>query len=117
MFEKLQHNLLPKKKFYVRILRTICIALLLIAVALGIGMWGYHTFENLSWIDAYVNAAMILSGMGPLLNPTTWVGKFFAGSYALFSGLIFIAIIAVIMAPIIHRAIHKFHIEEEKRKL
>lgn len=116
MFEKRRHKLLPKKRFILRILRTICLALLLISVALGLGMWGYHTFENLPWIDAYVNAAMILSGMGPLLNPTTWVGKFFAGSFALFSGLVFIAIIAVIMAPILHRAIHKFHIEEEKDK-
>jgi hypothetical protein len=69
MFEKRQHKLLPKKKFLGRIIRSVCLALLLIAGALGLGMWGYHKFENLPWIDAYVNAAMILSGMGPLLNP------------------------------------------------
>jgi len=82
------------------------------AAALGIGMVGYHFTENLAWLDAFVNAAMILSGMGPLSPIQTSGGKFFAGCYALFSGLAFITIVGVIFAPVFHRFLHKFHLED-----
>ena len=87
----------------------------LVAAALGIGMAGYHFLENLGWVDAFVNAAMILSGMGPMATLQTAGGKAFAGCYALFSGLAFIAILGIIFAPVFHRFLHKFHQEEAKR--
>jgi hypothetical protein len=86
-----------------------------IAVSLGIGMAGYHVFEKLPWVDAFLNAAMILSGMGPVATLDTNDGKIFAGCYALYSGLALIAILGIIFAPVVHRALHKFHLEDEGR--
>jgi hypothetical protein len=86
-----------------------------IAVSLGIGMAGYHVFEKLPWVDAFLNAAMILSGMGPVATLDTNAGKIFAGCYALYSGLALIAILGIIFAPVVHRALHKFHLEDEGR--
>ena len=82
-------------------------------VALGIGMLGYHGFEGMSWIDSFANAAMILSGMGPFKELTTNSGKLFAGFYALFSGLFFIAVAGIVMAPAVHRFLHRFHLEKK----
>jgi len=86
----------------------------LVAAALGIGMAGYHFLENLGWVDAFVNAAMILSGMGPVSTLQTDTGKIFAGCYALFSGLVFITVTGIVLAPVAHRALHKFHLESGK---
>jgi len=86
-----------------------------IAGSLGLGMTGYHVFEKLPWIDAFLNAAMILSGMGPVATLQTDAGKIFAGCYALYSGLALIAILGIIFAPIVHRFLHKFHLEDEDR--
>jgi hypothetical protein len=80
-------------------------------------MWGYHAYENMSWVDAFANASMILSGMGPLTPLVTTGGKMFAGFYALFSGLFFIIIMGLILAPIIHRFFHKIHLEEQKKSI
>jgi hypothetical protein len=88
---------------------------LVIALALGIGMIGYRAFEPMSWVDAFVNAAMILSGMGPVSSLQTDGGKIFAGCYALFSGLAFLTSLGIIFAPAFHRFLHKFHLEEAKR--
>ena len=76
-------------------------------------MLGYHFFEKMPWVDAFVNAAMILSGMGPMGALATTNGKIFAGCYALFSGLAFILIIGLIFAPILHRLFHRFHLEND----
>lgn len=92
-------------------LRNSAISLLLIAVALYIGMLGYHQFEGMSWIDSFLNASMILSGMGPASNLTTVAGKIFAGCYALFSGLAFIAIVVIMLSPLIHRFFRRIHLE------
>ncbi len=78
-------------------------------------MIGYHVFEKLPWMDAFVNAAMILSGMGPVATLQTDAGKIFAGCYALFSGLALVAILGIIFAPVVHRFLHKFHLEDEGR--
>jgi len=86
------------------------------AGALGLGMLGYHFFERLPWIDAFANASMILSGMGPLATIQTSEGKIFAGCYALFSGLAFITIVGVIFAPVFHRFLHTFHLETDARE-
>ena len=87
------------------------VGMLIIVVALLMGMIGYHTLEHMSWVDAFVNAAMILSGMGPIGPLATTGGKIFAGCYALFSGLAFIVIIALIFTPLIHRFFVKVHLE------
>lgn len=89
---------------------NIVFGLLAIAIAQLIGMWGYHFFENMGWVDAFVNAAMILSGMGPLTPLVTKGGKIFAGFYALFSGLSFILVIGIMFTPIVHRFFHNFHL-------
>ena len=93
------------------LLRNGLISLLLTLLALGIGMWGYHFFERMPWIDAFLNASMILSGMGPATNMVTFGGKAFAGCYALFSGLAFIAIVVIILSPVIHRFFRKLHVD------
>ncbi len=88
-------------------------ALLVIGVALGIGVVGYHWSEGMPWIDALVNAAMILGGMGPVNALRTNGGKVFAACYALFSGLAFIVIMGVMFGPVVHRFLHRFHLESE----
>ena len=88
-------------------------ASVLILVSLLGGMVGYHCLENLPWIDAFANASMILSGMGPVGSIQTNAGKFFAGCYALYSGLALITTIGVVFAPVFHRFLHKFHLETE----
>ena len=95
--------------------RSVVLALLVVALALGVGMVGYRAFEPMSWVDAFVNAAMILSGMGPVSTLQTNGGKIFAGCYALFSGLAFITSLGVVFAPLFHRFLHKFHLEETQR--
>jgi hypothetical protein len=86
----------------------------LVLSTLGIGMAGYHFLEGLSWIDAYVNAAMILGGMGPVDQLHTTAGKLFAGTYALYAGLVFLLGIGVVLAPVLHRAMHRFHLDEKE---
>ena len=90
------------------------LGVMVIIVSLAIGMIGYHTLEKLSWVDAYVNAAMILSGMGPVATLQTDAGKIFAGCYALYSGIALISVVGIIFAPVIHRLLHKFHLEDKK---
>ncbi len=98
-------------KFINRLIRSILLALLFIILSLYLGMWGYRHYEKMSWLDAYVNAAMILSGMGPLAPPQTDAGKLFEGTYALFSGIVFLISMGIILAPILHHFFHKLHIE------
>ena len=87
----------------------------MVALSLLAGMAGYHYFEHLAWLDAFANAAMILSGMGPLAQPQTPSGKMFAGLYALYSGLAVVMIAGIIFAPIVHRFLHQLHLEEDDR--
>jgi len=114
VFEHRKAPLLPRPAFVARFARSAGLGLLVILGSLMIGMIGYHTTENMSWIDAFANAAMILSGMGPLAELHTSSGKFFAGCYALFSGLAIIVIVGVTFAPVVHRFLHKFHLESGK---
>ncbi len=109
-----QHNLIPIRRFLKRLTFNALIGMTIIAASLFLGMLGYRHFENFSWVDAYENAAMILSGMGPVTELKTDSGKIFAGSYALFSGIIFLGVIALILAPVIHRLLHRFHVGETK---
>ena len=105
---------LPKhKKFQKRLLAGGIIAVTLVALALCIGILGYHLLGNLPWVDSYLNASMILSGMGPVDPLPTPAAKIFSGTYALFSGVMFITSIGVFFAPILHRILHKFHLEDK----
>jgi hypothetical protein len=119
MFEPKKQPLAPRHLFYARLARSIAASEVIIALSLGVGMVGYHFLEKLPWLDAFLNASMILSGMGPVAPIQTSAGKLFAGCYALFSGLAFITSIGVVFAPIFHRFLHRFHLEavaEESRK-
>jgi hypothetical protein len=104
---------LSRKEFAKRMARSFGIAVLLILASLLFGVCGYHYLEDLPWIDAYVNASMILGGMGPVDPVKTTAGKIFAGCYALYSGLVVIMVAGVLLAPVVHRMLHKFHAETE----
>lgn len=101
-----------RARLVAHLMRNIIFGIFFIIVALLTGMLGYHYFEHMSWIDAFASAAMILSGMGPFGPLSTSAGKIFAGCYALFSGLAFIAMVALIFAPIVHYFFHKIHLEK-----
>jgi hypothetical protein len=111
MFEHRQAPLLPRREYYYRLARHGLIALGLLAAGLLIGMCGYHLTEGQPWIDAFANAAMILSGMGPLDPIKTAAGRLFAGVYAIFSGVAFLTTVGILLAPVVHRSLHKFHLE------
>lgn len=116
MFEHRSAPLLPRHEFIGRMRRSALLSVGIAAVTLGVGMLGYHFLEKMPWPDAFANASMILAGMGPLGNLNTDGGKIFAGFYALFCGLIFVTILTILLAPIFHRALHKFHLETGKQK-
>ena len=113
MFEHKDKPLLSRSQFALRLVKNAGVGLAIIVVSLLVGMVGYHVFEGQPWIDAFANASMILSGMGPLGELKTSAGKLFAGFYALYSGLAIITITAIIFAPVIHRIMHKFHVPDE----
>jgi len=113
MFEHHTKPLLPRQVFYRRLAHNAGLGAVVITASLGIGMAGYRSFEKMSWVDAFVNAAMILSGMGPLSTLQTEGGKIFAGCYAIFSGIAFITTVGIIFAPVVHRFLHKFHLQDE----
>ena len=113
MYESLKQRPLTRQTFAQRLLAHVGIALLLTAVSLAIGMVGYHTLEHLSWIDAFLNAAMLLGGMGPVDPLHSFAGKLFAGLYALYAGLMFIITTGLLIAPLLHRLMHRFHWSEK----
>lgn len=115
-YESRTEPLLSQAAFARRLIVNLAVALLLIAASLLAGMAGYHYFESMSWIDAFVNASMILSGMGPVGTLQTWGGKCFAGWYALYSGLALILVSGLILAPILHRLMHRFHLDTEEEE-
>lgn len=111
MYEHRSHPLLSRAKFARRVVRHLLLGVLLIGVALGMGVAGYHSIGGLSWIDSLLNASMILGGMGPVDPLHSTAAKLFASFYALFSGLAFVGIASLILAPFAHRLLHRFHIE------
>lgn len=113
MFENKSDELAPKSIFITRVVISFLISLLVIAVSLGVGTWGYHDYGELAWIDALLNAAMILTGMGPVDPMKSVGGKLFATFYCLFSGIVFLTLMAIILAPIYHRFLHTFHLADE----
>ena len=108
-FERKHEPLLSPAAFAGRMLRSAAVALGLTGGSLALGMAGFRYVVGVGWADAFLNASMLLSGMGPVTTPTTLPGKLFAGSYALFSGVMFVAVAGVIVAPLAHRLLHWFH--------
>ncbi len=115
-FEGRFQPLLSRGEFTRRLAAHGGAALLVVLFALAIGMLGYHATERMSWIDSFVNASMILSGMGPVGELRTNAGKAFAGCYALFSGFVFLFAVSLMLAPVAHRVLHRFHLEESEEE-
>jgi len=113
MFEHRHEKLLPFSLFLRRFAICLGIAGGMAALGVSVGVLGYHYFASFRWIDSLLNACMILTGMGPVGQLPTDTAKVFASLYALFSGLIFISVMAVMISPVMHRILHKFHIAEE----
>jgi hypothetical protein len=109
VYESKKQPVLARAKFVRRLVVHAAVAAGLLAGSLGFGMVGYKRFERLSWIDAFLNSAMLLGGMGPVNPPQTWAGKLFAGVYALYAGLVFIVTAALLLGPVLHRVLHHFH--------
>ena len=109
MFENKNDPVAPKNVFITRVFLSFLSSLLVVAVSLGIGTCGYYFFGELAWIDALLNASMILAGMGPVDPMNSVGGKLFATFYCLFSGIVFLTLMAIILAPIYHRFLHNFH--------
>jgi len=113
MYERKTKPLVSNRQFVSRIVRHLLITLNVILGALFFGMWGYHSFESQTWLDAFLNASMILGGMGPVSELKTAGGKLFAGFYALLSGFLFLTVFSFLIAPFVHRALHRFHLDDE----
>src|SRR5213080_4932196 len=112
MYERRKQRLLSRAEFSKRVGRHGLVALGVLAFGLGIGVVGYHFLGHLKWIDSLLNASMILGGMGPVDPLPSNAAKIFASFYALFSGLAFIGIVSVLLAPFVHRMLHRFHAED-----
>ncbi|MFA6147958.1 MAG: hypothetical protein WC899_07105 [bacterium] len=111
MYEHHHEPLISREVYLRRIARSGGMAFVAVLAALFLGVSGYHWIEGLPWVDSILNAAMILGGMGPVAELHTTAGKLFAAAYALFSGLMFIVVAGLLFAPVIHRFLHKFHLE------
>ncbi len=116
MFESRTDPLASHLVFVRRVIKFATIAFIVIGLALGIGIFGYHYIAKFSWIDSLLNASMILGGMGPMGDLPSNAAKIFASFYALFSGLVFISVMGIVLAPAAHRALHLFHLDEEDQK-
>lgn len=114
MYEHHKQPLAKPSIFAKRLALNGIIGLALLIFSLGLGMFGYHFLENLSWIDALLNASMILGGMGPVAPLQTVAGKIFASFYALYSGVVLLASVGILATPIFHRFMHRFHLAEDK---
>ena len=114
MYESRHQRLAPLPVFRRRLVGAGSVGLGLVVASLAIGMAGYMGTEHLKLIDAFLNASMILSGMGPVHNPETTAGKLFAGCYAIYCGFAVLGIAAIVFAPVVHRVFHRFHIEAEE---
>lgn len=109
MYERSGTKPISACAFALRVARHFLFSLGLLAASLVAGMAGYSSFEGLAWRDAFLNTAMLLGGMGPVNPPLTDGGKVFAGIFALYAGLLFIFVLALMLAPVVHRIMHRFH--------
>lgn len=109
-FEHFSEPVLPRRQFLLRLGRHGGVAMLFLAFSMFLGIVGYHVVARLAWIDAFLNASMILTGMGPVSPMADAASKLFAGLYALYSGIAFLTAMGVLFAPILHRVLHRFHL-------
>lgn len=112
MYEHRKQPLASRKTFLLRLTRNLLVSFVIIIVCLSIGILGYHYTDKIPWIDSLHNASMILSGMGPVVNITSDIGKYFSSFYALFSGIVFVSNISLLLAPLAHRLFHRMNLEE-----
>lgn len=112
MYEARNEKPLLRKFFARRMILHASTAFGIIAFSIALGMWGYHQFEHLGLLDSFLNTAMLLGGMGPVNSPVTPGGKLFAGFFALYAGLVFIVTAALLLTPLLHRLMHRFHWED-----
>jgi hypothetical protein len=112
MYERRGEEMVTSWQFVARVGRSFVATLVIVAISLGVGTAGYSYFGELVWDDALLNAAMILTGMGPVNPMRTTMGKLFSTFYALYSGLAFLSMVAIILAPVLHRFMHRFHLDE-----
>ena len=112
LYEHRRARPIDRHRFLRRLAGHAGAALGLVILSLGLGMWGYQHYEALPWRDSFLDAAMLLGGLGPVHAPRTDGGKVFAGLYALYAGLVFIVVAGILMAPVVHRLLHRFHWEE-----
>ncbi len=109
MYEHHQQPPISRKRFLLRLMSSTSIILIVIMISLGVGVLGYHFLDQMTWVDALLNAAMILGGMGSIGQLNTDAGKIFASIFALYSGLVLIGATAILLTPVVHRVLHKFH--------
>jgi putative effector of murein hydrolase len=112
MYERKADKLAPRAVYFRRLLGSLAVALAVIVVALLIGIAGYHYLAGFNWIDSLLEASMILGGMGPVNPLPNDEAKIFAAIYALFSGLVILALMGIMLSPVVHRVMHKFHVDE-----
>ncbi|MBK7384763.1 MAG: hypothetical protein IPI81_15745 [Flavobacteriales bacterium] len=115
MFEHRSRPLISQRRFAGRLLKYLGYALLLVGLSLALGVWGYMEFGHLRFVDAFLNASMILGGMGPVDVLTTDPAKYFAAFYALYSGITLLGAVAVFLTPVLHRMLHILHLDDNKR--
>src|SRR5688572_1213618 len=113
MYERRDQRPVPPRHFVRRVAAHIAVAAAVVTASLLLGMAGYGYFEDLAWRDAFLNAAMLLGGMGPVDAPLTPGGKVFAGVFALYAGLVFLVCMALVLAPVVHRVLHRFHWDDK----
>lgn len=111
MYEKRHEPLLTRRQFMIRLIRHVAVATSVIGFSLLLGIIGYHLIAHLGWVDSILNASMILTGMGPVAHLPTDASKLFASVYALYSGVAFLSAVGVLFVPVIHRILHRFHVE------
>jgi hypothetical protein len=112
-FESKEQKLIPRRRFILRLSGSFAFGFGLLAVFLGLGVLGYRYIARLSWVDALLNASMILAGMGPVNELPDDTAKVFASLYAILSGVVFISVMAIILSPAVHRIMHKFHVGDD----
>lgn len=115
MYEHRRSKLATTKQFKQRLLKTGLFSVLLFGLSLTLGVFGYHYIAGLGWVDSFLNASMILGGMGPVDALKNDASKIFAGFYSLFSGVAFLSGMAIFLTPVLHRFLHKFHIDPDER--
>jgi len=116
MYERRTDPLLPRREFMSRLAKNTVLGLAVVAASLLAGMAGFHVFEKLDWLQSFLNASMLLGGMGPVDPSRTVAGKLFSGLYALYCGFAVLGIAGVVFAPIFHRFLHRFHLEESSSR-